>query len=259
VIGFLTRRRRRAIRARPVPASWHGIIADNVPAFARHPAELQAAWIGHAQVLLEEKHWEGCGGLELSEEVTVTIAMHAARLLLGRDLDYFPRVRSILVYPSDIVREEEQHLGDGIWTEEPEDVAGLAATDLGAIVISWEAVLDGVDDPRDGFNVVLHEFAHELDAQDGDFNGAPLQETGRAIRGWAEAMRPAYEAHRAAVEAGEETWLDEYAAEDPTEFFAVLTESFFERPDALRRRFPEAYARLVDYFAQDPAAYSSPR
>lgn len=253
MLGFLTRRRRRALRARPFPPEWREIVALNVPAFAHLAPAEQQAWLGHAQVLLEEKHWEGCGGLELTDEIRVTIAVHAARLLLGREMDYFPTVRTILVYPSDIVRQEEQHLGDGIWTDEEDELAGLAATDLGAIVISWEAVLDGIEDPGDGFNVVLHEFAHELDAQGGEVSGTPLMESGKAYARWADALAPAFEAHRAAVDAGEETFLDEYGAEDPTEFFAVLTESFFEQPGTLRREHPELYEQLREFYGQDPA------
>lgn len=253
MFGFLTRRRRRAIRVRPVPDAWRRIAARNVTAFARLPAQTQDEWFGHAQVLLEEKHWEGCGGLELTDEIHVTIAMQAARLLLGRDADYFPSVLSILVYPTTLLRREEQHAGDGIWTEEDDELDGLAATDLGAIVISWDAVLDGIHDPGDGFNVVLHEFAHELDFQDGNFNGVPLMESGGQLARWKAALAPAYEELQADVEAGRGTFLDDYGATDPTEFFAVLTESFFERPAALRRRYPQVYEALKEFYGQDPA------
>ena len=256
MLGFLTRRRRRALRARPFPPEWRGIVQRNVPTFSRLPRADQEAWLGHAQVLLVEKHWEGCGGLELTDEIRVTIAVHAARLLLGQDADYFPNVRSVLVYPSDLVRREEQHLGDGIWEEDEDELAGLAATDLGAIVISWDAVLDGLEEPEDGFNVVLHEFAHELDSQDGTFNGAPLMDSGKASARWAGVLAPAFEAHRAAVDEGEETFLDEYAATDPAEFFAVLTESFFERPRTLRAARPELYDQLREFYKQDPAQYA---
>lgn len=253
MFGFVKRRRRRALRAQPVPEAWHGIIELNVPAFAHQDADTQEAWLGHAQVLLAEKHWEGCGGLELTDEIRVTIAMHAARLLLGRDADYFPTVQTVLVYPTAMVRREEQHVGDGIWTDAEDELAGLAATDLGAIVISWEDVVDGIDDPGDGFNVVLHEFAHELDFQDGNFNGAPLMDSGGEYARWRAALSPAYEELKADVEAGRRTFLDEYAASDPTEFFAVVTESFFERPRKLRKRYPEVYEALKEFYGQDPA------
>ncbi len=256
MLGFLTRRRRRALRARPCPPEWRRIVERNVPAFTRLPRADQGAWLGHAQVLLAEKHWEGCGGLELTDEIRVTIAVHAARLLLGRDADYFPSVRSVLVYPSNMIRREEQHLGDGIWTEDEDELSGLAATDLGAIVLSWDAVLDGLEDPAHGLNVVLHEFAHELDFRDGNFNGAPLMESGRASARWADVLAPAFEAHRTAVDGGEETFLDEYAATDPAEFFAVLTETFFERPRALRAERPEVYDQLREFYRQDPAQYA---
>ena len=254
LFGYLKHRRRRAIHQRPVPDAWRWIVARNVPAFARLPVPSQDDWFGHAQVLLEEKHWEGCGGLELTDEIRVTIAMQAARLVLGRDADYFPSVLSILVYPTTLLRREEQQIDDGIWTEDDDELDGLAATDLGAIVISWDAVLDGIHDPGDGFNVVLHEFAHELDFQDGNFNGAPLMDSAGQLTRWRAALAPAYEELQADVEAGRETFLDDYGATDPTEFFAVLTESFFERPAALRKRYPHVYEALKEFYGQDPAA-----
>jgi Mlc titration factor MtfA (ptsG expression regulator) len=252
MISYFRRRRRRALMARPFPTAWRAYVDKNVSAFARLDAARQAALLGHAQVLLVEKNWEGCGGLALTDEIRVTIAAQAARLLLGRPGDYFPTVRSILVYPSTVVERRESHRGGGIWEEDDQHSAGLATGRLGAIVIAWDAARHGARRPSDGHDVVLHEFAHELDYQDGHFDGAPPLASAAEYRAWSEALRPEFEKLQAAVEAGEQTVLDAYGATDPAEFFAVLTETFFEKPRELLERHPALYERLRQFYVQDP-------
>src|SRR5829696_8943077 len=124
VFGLLAGRRRERVRAQPFPAHWRAIIDSNLPAFRRLPPQDQAELLGHVQVFLAEKHFEGCGGLELTDEIRVTIAAQACLLLLHRETDYYPRLRSILVYPSGYIAREDQEIEDGIWEEGGEDRLG---------------------------------------------------------------------------------------------------------------------------------------
>ena len=225
----------------------------NIPHFARLSAAEQAEVLGHAQVLLAEKHFEGCGGLELTDEIRVTIAVQAARLLVNRDDDYFPTVTSILVYPAAVAHDATAHLGGGIVEESHMAASGLATGHLGAIVLAWDSVTRGLTEPGDAHDVVLHEFAHELDYQDRSFDGTPLLATRAAYGAWGRTMRAEFETHKAAVAAGSPTAIDAYGATNPAEFFAVLTEHFFERPVELRSRHAALYEVLREFYRQDPA------
>lgn len=254
MFGFLRRRRRRAIRAREFPRAWRRCVERNVAAFGRLASAQQEELLGHAAVLLEEKNWEGCGGLELTDEIRVTIAAEAARLLVGRDTEYFPTIRSVLVYPGTIQEPLNTHLGHDLSVEDVRHAAGMATGRLGAILLAWDSVRQGSAVHDDAHNVVLHEFAHELDYQDGVFDGAPLLGKNSRYRAWASALQPEFDRHQAAVNSGEATFLDPYGATDPAEFFAVLTETYFERPDALRAEHPALYERLRDFYDPGPPA-----
>lgn len=253
MLGLLRRRRRRRLRAQPFPDAWLAIVERNIPQFTRLDEAQRRELIGHAQVLLAEKRFEGCGGLELTDEIRVTIAVQAARLLLNRPDDYFPTVTSILVYPAAVSHKRSEVLAEGIWEESEMGVAGLATGRQGAIVLAWDDVLHGLSEPGDARDVTLHEFAHELDYQDRAFDGTPSLESRAAYRAWGRAMQPAFDAHRAAVAAGERSVLDAYGATNPAEFFAVLTEHFFERPTELRDRHPPLYEVMKAFYRQDPA------
>ncbi len=147
------------MRAQPFPATWRVHVEKNIPLFARRSVTEQSEVLGHAQVLLAEKHFEGCGGLELTDEIRVTIAAQAARLLLNREDDYFPTVTSVLVYPAAVAHEAKEHLGGGIWEESESAAAGLATGHLGAIFLAWDNTAHGLAEPGDARDVILHEFA----------------------------------------------------------------------------------------------------
>lgn len=255
VFGFLTARRRARLRAQPVPREWRQVAERNLPFFSRLSPADQAELLGHVQVFLAEKHFEGCGGLELTDEIRVTIAAQACLLLLHRETDYYPRLRSILVYPSGYTAHEEFHVDGGIWSEGPEDRLGHTEEHLRALVLAWDSARHGALDPTDGENLVLHEFAHQLDFEDASTNGTPALESHAEYLAWGRVMSEEFEALRSAEEAGEATLLDQYGAENPAEFFAVVTEAFFERPHALRRRHPALYERLASFYRQDPTGF----
>lgn len=210
------------------------------------------------QVFIAEKHWEGCGGLELTDEIRVTIAAQACILLLHRSSDYYPRVTTILVYPSSYVVSGERSIGGGIWEEGEDHRLGHTQEQLGAIVLAWDAALHGSRMYGDGENLVLHEFAHQLDFEGEATDGTPLLESRQQYLSWARVLGTEYEQLRRRDAAGEGSLLNNYGATNRAEFFAVVTEFFFERPVELRATHPALYAELKGFYLQDPAEFADP-
>src|SRR5213594_2729355 len=224
IFGFLKERRRQRLRAQPIPPAWRSILTRNLPIFRRLPPEDQTELLGHVQVFLAEKRFEGCGGLELTDEIRVTIAAQACLLLLHRETDYYPQLVTILVYPSGYTAHEKRHLEGNIWEEGDEARLGQTARRLGSLVLAWDDVKRGPAGPSDGRNLVLHEFAHQLDFEDFQTDGAPDLATRADYQAWARVMNREFKALGAADEAGMSTVLDPYGATNPAEFFAVVTE-----------------------------------
>jgi Mlc titration factor MtfA (ptsG expression regulator) len=254
---FFKARRRAQLRAQPFPAEWQQTIERNVPIIRRLPPADRQELFGHVQVFLAEKHFEGCGGLALTDEMRVTIAAQACLLLLHRDTDYYPHLKSILVYPSTYVVPGDHSLGGGVWEEGDEPLLGHTQRNLSALVLTWDSTLGGAHDIGDGENVVFHEFAHQLDFESGDSNGTPLLGSNKQYASWARVLGAEYEQLRRASEEGRKSLLDEYGAENPAEFFAVATEAFFERPVELRAKHAALYDELRAFYVQDPAGWPS--
>ncbi|HEX5055145.1 MAG TPA: M90 family metallopeptidase [Gammaproteobacteria bacterium] len=254
MFGWLKRRRRERLRTMPLPSRWKSVLARNVPYIALLTPLDRQELFGHMQVLLAEKKFTGCGGLEITDEIRVTIAAQAALLLLHRKTDYFPTMRTILVYPDLFVVNHRYEQEDGTEYEAAVEQAGESWYG-GPVILSWEDVLAGAQDPHDGYNVVLHEFAHQLDDESGATDGAPALGSLARYQAWAKAFGQEYEQLQNAVLAERASLLDEYGAESPAEFFAVATECFFERPRVLRRKHPALYMQLSGYYRQDPAAF----
>ena len=259
ILELLRQRRRRRAQARPFPKEWLDAIKRNVAFFSRLSANDQSELLSHIKVFLAEKRFEGCGGLEITDEIRVTIAAQACLLLLHRRADYFPGLLTILVYPSTYMAEEKRQIAEHVWEEGTMTRLGETGRRMGSLVLSWDAVKAGAADPSDGKNVVLHEFAHQLDYENSAADGVPELATREQQLVWSEVMTTEFASLRAAHETGIATLLDTYGATDPVEFFAVSTEAFFERPRALRARHPKLYAELQEYFRQDPVEYSAER
>src|SRR5437867_7525374 len=257
IFEFLKQRRQRRLRARPFPKEWLKLIQRHVVFFPKLSAMDRAELLGHIQVFLAEKRFEGCGGLVITDEVRVTIAAQACLLLLHRRTDYFPGLLTILVYPLTYMVEEKRPIGEHVWQEGTVTRLGETGRRMGSLVLSWGAVKHGAADPSDAKNVVLHEFAHQLDYENNAADGVPGLATREQQLAWSEVMRSEFASLRAADESGIPTLLDTYGATDPVEFFAVSVEAFFERPWALRARHPKLYAELQRYFNQDPLEYSA--
>jgi Mlc titration factor MtfA (ptsG expression regulator) len=252
LFSWLKRRRRAKLLATPFPDEWLGYLERNVPLYARLNEHEQAVLRDELRILVAEKTWVGCGGMQITDEVKVTIAAHAALLLLNIDHDSFARVMSILVYPSGFRAPEGWRRPDGV-VDLTGGMLGQAWYD-GPVILAWDAVLAGARDAGDGRNVVLHEFAHQLDYLDGVIDGTPPLRKASDYKKWHSVMTREYEQLRAAAESGRPAVLDTYGAENHAEFFAVATEAFFEKGRQLYARHPELYAVLSEYYGQDPAA-----
>ena len=257
IFELLKQRRRRRLRARPFPKQWLTLIQRHVVFFHRLSAGDRAELLGRVQVFLAEKRFEGCGSFAITDEVRVTIAAQACLLLLHRETDYFPGLLTILVYPLSYMVEEKRQVGEHVWEEGTVSRLGETGRRMGSLVLSWGAVKHGAADPSDGKNVVLHEFAHQLDYENQAADGVPGLATREQQLAWSEVMQTEFASLRAADETGMATLLDIYGATDPVEFFAVSVEAFFEQPRALRSRHPELYAELRNYFQQDPVEFSA--
>ncbi|HSD90849.1 MAG TPA: M90 family metallopeptidase [Kofleriaceae bacterium] len=252
---WLTERRRKRLLEEPFPPEWIDILEKNVAAYPLLDADEQTRLRDLVQVFIAEKNWEGCGGLELDDEIRVTIAGCACLMLLGRDHDLFAEVVSLLVYPSAVLHKEPARATfDSSLRPTRGDlpVLGLAVKG-GAVVLAWDSVVHGARDPDDGHNVVIHELAHKIDYLDGDADGTP--DLGFAERrAWAAAFAPAFLAHKERAERGKKSFLSDYAITNEAEYFAVASEAFFEKPKALARELPDVYASLRDFYRLDLAA-----
>lgn len=256
MFGWLTERRRKRLLEQEFPPAWTAVLDKNVATYAWLDDAERARLHDLVQVFIAEKNWEGCGGLELDDEMRVTIAGTGCVMLLGRDHELFREVESILVYPSAVMtRDMGRSMFDpgGRVVEESTPVHGLAVKG-GAVVLAWDSALAGARDARDGRNLVIHELAHKIDFVDGEIDGTPELETRAERRAWAAAFAPAFLAHKERAARGKKSVLDDYAITNEAEYFAVASECFFEKPKALAKQLPDVYQSLAAFFRLDFAA-----
>ena len=251
MFGF-KRRRRQRIHAEAIPLAWVDAIERHVAHWRGLDEDQRTELLRIVQVLLAEKEFVGAGGLELTEPMAAVIAAQAAVLLLGRDHDYYPRLRSVVVYPRGYTATVQREGLTGLAQEVDERRLG-ESWHAGTVVLAWSSVVDGAADDDDGHNVVFHEFAHQLDSENPRSDGAPVLRGRGAYGTWAQHMGDAYRTLLDELERYGASMLGDYAATNAAEFFAVVTEFFFERPGALRHKHPELYALLVEFYGQDPA------
>lgn len=246
---------RARVRSKPFPPEWRDILRRRVPLVSSLPADLQLQLKKHIQVFVAEKPFIGCAGLEVTEEMRVVVAAQACLLLLNRRTDYFPGMSQVLLYPSSFLVRRERTDALGLMHDDRRILAGESWS-IGQVVLSWDDVVRGAADPGDGRNVVIHEFAHQLDQETGGANGAPLIAGGRRQRRWAFVMGAEYAGLTRRLADGVPSMLDAYAATSPAEFFAVASEEFFERPSMLAAEHPDLFAVLSDYFQLRPQTWS---
>jgi len=252
--SWFERRRHRKILETPFPAGWLATLRANMKHFGYLDADEQARLRELTQVFVAEKSFEGCGGLELDDEIRVTIAGQACLLLLGLEHELYRDVESILVYPSTFLpkRAVEPMFAAPSIVDSVMPLLG-EAHGRGPVILTWDAAKRGGIHPELGHNVIYHEFAHKLDMLDGSVDGTPPLETPEEYRRWVDVCTREYELLRSRADRGESTLLDPYAGTNAGEFFAVATECFFDRPLRLEQEHPELYAVLEAFYRQDPA------
>ena len=246
--------RRGRVRRQPFPAGWREVLRRRMPAFARLPVDLQLQIKKHVQVLIAEKPFIGCAGLKVTDEIRVLIAAQAALLLLNTQTNYFGNLRQVLVYPGAFVVERSQADATGLTHETRRALVG-ESWQQGQLLLSWDDVVAGAADPGDGHNVVIHEFAHQLDQERGRANGAPWLGRREGYARWARVLGQEFSALQGRLARGEDGVIDAYAATDPAEFFAVVSEHFFEQPAALAAAHPALYAEFCRCYRTDPLAW----
>lgn len=252
---WLTERRRRRIRARPFPAAWREILKRRVPYVRSLPADLQLQLKQHIQVFLAEKPFIGCDGLEVTDEMRVTIAAQACLLLLNRPRGYYPQLRQILVYPSSFVVNRGHTDGSGVAHNGRQVLSGESWSQ-GQVILSWQDTLQGAAAPNNGQNVVIHEFAHQLDQETGSANGAPALARRDYYARWAQVLGAEFAQLQARAAQGQPSLLSNYGATDPAEFFAVASEVFFEQPQAMAAEHPALFRELSQFYRLNPLSWS---
>lgn len=237
------KRRNELVKKRLTPSQREELIRD-FPLFGKLPQDLQGDLEGLIHVFIEEKGFEACGGLEeVTPHMQRVIAAQACLLILRRPHDMYKKLRSILVYPSAYTV---------IGPQGQEDIRLGESWSTGSVVLSWRNVISGGMNTEDGHHVSLHEFAHQLDQDDGVGDGVPILPACTTYKEWANTMRPAFIQHVKDAERGKRTPLDHYGAENPAEFFSVVTETFYEKPKQLKKVYPDLFDLFVKYYGVNP-------
>ena len=254
---FWPRMRITRIQKRAFPESWHQTLIDRLPFVARIPLAEQEQLKFLIKVFLADKEFYGCAGQEIDDDIRVTVAAQACLLLLNQDRTPYPNLDSILIYPSTFVATRE--VANELGLVSTNHIAMLGESwSQGKVVLAWDNVKKGVMNLQDGQNVVLHEFAHQLDHESGSTNGAPVLNTRGAYRSWAHVFSEEFEELQKDAVRERHSLLDHYGATNPAEFFAVATETFFERPKEMAAYHQELYQQLKDYYKLDPEEWQQP-
>lgn len=253
---FFRKPKRAQLLRTPLTPDQAAYVAGHVRLLRVVPAALRERLAGVTQVLLAEKHFEGCQELRVTPPMKLTVMAQAALLQLGPHADYFPGLDSVLIYPEGFWVDHPREDETGLVCEDPEELAG-ESWQQGAVILSWADVEQDLQEPRAGYNVILHEFAHQLDDQTGTADGTPLlADAGLAAR-WTAAFGPAFDRHRKRAGRGREILFDADAAESPAEFFATAVELFFTLPRDLKQEYGAIYAVMAEHFGVDPAGWKA--
>jgi Mlc titration factor MtfA (ptsG expression regulator) len=245
--------RRKWLLYKSFPESRQRILEEQVPYYGLLPDNLKQALRNHLTIFMDEKLFEGCGGLEMTEEKKVLISAYAVVLLLGEPAGYYPDLQSILVYPDDYVApvhdEQEGIVSEGVEARQGE------SWDMGSIVLSWGDIVENIQNPSQRQSLIFHEFAHQMDHQYGLTAG--VGDEGEVYRDdeWTRILAAAYRKLRRRASRGERCVLDPYGATEPAELFSVGTEAFFLDPHRMKPEFPELYDVMKSFYNLDPSSF----
>ncbi len=243
--------RNRRIRNKPFPEKWTEILAANLPVYSALKPDEKHRLHQLINLFITKKHFVGCAGLDITDEIKVSVAAEACLLLLNHPKTaVYPTLYSVLIYPTAFKIEREQLQADGTVVMAANNLSGESWSN-GKVILSWGDVVAGASDFTDGHNVVLHEFAHQLDAASGSTNGAPPLRR-NSYGSWAAVLSEEFEALKGASLSHHKTVMDQYGATNPAEFFAVATETFFEKPQQLYLKHPALFEELQEYYQTDP-------
>jgi Mlc titration factor MtfA (ptsG expression regulator) len=250
--------RQRRLLTHPFPAHWRKVLQRRVPLLRRLPVDLQLQLKKYIQVFVAEKAFIGCAGLQVTEEMRVVIAAQACLLVLNRSMQHFDHVRQILVYPGSFLVQRTVTDDIGVQSDQRQALSGESWAQ-GQVILSWQDTLEGAAVANDGRNVVLHEFAHQLDQESGAAQGAPLPAAGDTQHNpqrWKEVFSHAYDHLQDQVQRCEQGLFNHYGAQSQAEFFAVVTEVFFEQGAELAEHYPALYQELRGYYKVDTASWN---
>lgn len=241
---------------RELPESWRPILTSNATFRERLSPALQQEFDQRLIEFVEAKYWEGCGGLVLTDEHKVTIGAHAIRLVLGFERETLRDVKTVLVYPTPYEAKSQEVLGGNIVVEGVSQRAGESWYH-GPVILAWSDIQECLEEEdywkrRHPHNVIVHEFAHQLDYRNGrSADGIPPIESHEQAEEWVKVTDAAYQRLSRACERNQYTLIDCYGATNRAEFFAVTTEVFFEAPQEMAEQWPELYRVMQRYYRQD--------
>lgn len=248
------KQKRKALLDTPLTDQQRAIVAREVPMTQRLPSHLQRNLEGRINLFLDQVDFIGCAGLDITEEMELSIAAQASLLVVNSDA-WYENLRTALIYPGAFRGPKRDY--DGYVVTEGKTTMLGQSWPRGPVVLSWAAAQYGANDERDGHNVVLHEFAHQLDDLSGRTDAVPVLSAGQSYDTWEQVFLDAFERHRDTVERGQETPLDAYGAEAHQEFFAVAIEAFFEKPKALKSAEPDLYEQISQLLRLDPLDWNA--
>ncbi|WP_133471284.1 zinc-dependent peptidase [Paraglaciecola marina] len=249
--------RRAELRAQPFSAAYSQILEADFPLYSRLPDELQQTLKQHIQIFLDEKEIVGRDGFVITDQVRVLIAAQACVLILKRPGNYYPGFQSILVYPD--TYQADSTRTDGMLHITDTSTRAGESWHRGPIVLAWSHVIQGARDSRDGRNVVMHEFAHKLDEENAAMDGLPMLPTAAQYKAWSEVLNAEFKVQQQKWAEGVDDVIDTYGATSPAEFFAVVTETFFEKPHPLENHHPKLYEQFKQCYLVDPKQWSKNR
>lgn len=244
------RDRRQKLASQPFPDIWRESLRQHFPLYRRLPADLQNRLEGYIQIFLAEKVLLGRGGMTVDDDVRLLIAAQASLLILNKPTDFYPNFETILVYPDVYQAKAEEHQ-QGVVSRKKQLRAG-ESWKRGPVVLAWRSVVEGAQIPDDGANVVFHEFAHKLDEEDAVMDGTPVLQSRQQYHDWVSAFSDEYELLLEQLAHHRQHDIDAYGAQSPAEFFAVVSEAFFEQPRMMSERHPKLYEQLRHFYQLDP-------